>query len=70
MSISIFDPAVNTYVNVDGGQISQSALLLNILIELRVHTMYLQQMNMGVVEDSPHRLRIDEYNNPSNILGN
>lgn len=70
MSIRIYDPAVSAYVQVDTGQISQSALLLNILVELQVHTMYLQQMTMGVVEDNPITLRNDIINNPSAILGN
>lgn len=69
MSIRIYDPAVNAYVQADTGQVSQSTLLLNILIELQVHTMYLQQMHLGVVEDNPIQLRNDVINNPSTILG-
>ena len=70
MSIRIYDPAVNAYVQADTGQVSQSTLLLNILIELQVHTMYLNQMSIGVVEDNPIQLRTDIINSPSNILGN
>jgi hypothetical protein len=69
MSIKIYDPAVNAYVQVDGGAVSQSALLLNILIELQVHTMYLQNMSIDLVNDDPAQLRLDAVNNTSNILG-
>jgi hypothetical protein len=69
MAIRIYDPAVNAYVQVDSGNVSQSALLLNILIELQVQTLYLQNQNIGIVNDDPVTLRNDIVNNPSGILG-
>jgi hypothetical protein len=70
MSIQLYDPNSNSYVQLDSGRVSQEMLLVNILIELQVHTMYLQQMHTGVVDDDPIQLRKDIVNNPSTILGN
>lgn len=57
--ISIYDPDLRIFTSVDTGQQAQSTLMLNILIELRVHTMYLQTQSMGAINSDPEQLRMD-----------
>ena len=65
--IKLLDPAGNSFDVVDFGQNSVGLLLLNILMELRVHTQYLQTMNMGIVSDDPIQMRLDQVNDPSSL---
>ena len=69
MAIQLYDPNTKSYVQLDSGASSTEMLLVNILIELQVITMYLNQSAIGVVEDNPIQLRQDVVNNPSTILG-
>jgi len=36
-------------------------------MELRVHTQYLQAMNIGIVNDDPAQMRIDTALDPSSL---
>ena len=65
MAIRLYNPDAGMFQVVDTGQLSQSNLLLNILIELRVHTMYLASQNINDVDDQPEQLRVDVTNDPS-----
>jgi hypothetical protein len=69
MGFSYYSPDTNTFttgVMPDTGNPSQTnLLLLNILIELQVHTQYLAAMNPGIITDTPEELRLDAVTNYS-----
>lgn len=62
-TIKLYDPSSETngtYYNVPTGSLAaESLILLNVLIELRVMTVYLAAMNPGIVADSIEQLRAD-----------
>jgi len=66
MGIEIYEPTqLNTTLvanlKADGGMTVTDILLQNILIELRVHTQYLEGIaNGAVVRDDPRAMRADE----------
>jgi hypothetical protein len=63
--LKLLDPSTGTFVQVDTGGIS--LLLINILIELRVHTHYMKAMNLGLISDSAAQLRLDVCQDPSSL---
>jgi hypothetical protein len=65
--LKLLDPATGTFDDLDGGSQTTRILLLNILMELRVHTQYLQAMNIGIVNDDPAQMRIDTALDPSSL---
>lgn len=66
MKLQILDPSRGQFVYLDAGQIGSEALLLNILIELRIHSMILQAMNPGgIVTDDLTQLRVDAVTDPA-----
>lgn len=65
--LRLLDPATGKFMDVDYGNLSTGLMLLNILIELRVHTQYLQAMNMGIINDDPAQMRMDATNDPSSL---
>ena len=65
--LKILDPATGLFIDIDFGNVTQGQLLLNILLELRVLTMYMQAMNVGIVADDPMQLRLDAANDPPNL---
>ena len=67
VDVKLFSPDAQAFCAVDGGASAISNILLNILMELRVHTQYLQAMNIGIVNDDPAQMRIDTFNDPSSL---
>jgi len=65
--IKILDPGSGLFCPTDYGQMGDSVVLLNILIELRVHSIYLQAMNPGLVTEDLAQLRIDVANDPTSL---
>ena len=63
----LFDHVHGTWMDVDFGAQDIGSLLMNILIEMRVHTRYLQAMNPGIVSDEPETMRQDVMNDPSSL---
>ena len=63
MKLNTFDASRGQFVNVDAGQVGTEALLLNILIELRIHSLFLQAMNPQIKDDLS-ALRADVVNDP------
>lgn len=63
----IYDHAQQKFLTLDEGASAQQTLLTEILIELRVHTQYLQAMNLTIVDETPEQLRIDQANDPSSL---
>lgn len=61
MAKAITDPLSGSKIPVDGGQNSTITILLQILVELRVHSQYLQALASGMpLTDPPNFLRADE----------
>lgn len=67
MALHLYNPADGTLQDIDEGRRAEYNLMLNILIELRVHTIYLQAIAVGTVDDQPEQLRIDVTNDPSSL---
>ena len=65
--IKILDPSTGFFAPIDGGSNGDSTVLLNILMELRVHTIYLQAMSQGIVNDEPSQLRLDVVSDPGSF---
>ena len=65
--LKLLDPATGLFAPLDGGSNGDSLILQNILIELRVHTLYLQAMNPGLIAEDPAQLRIDVVNDPTSF---
>lgn len=66
MKLQIYDPSLNQFVRCDAGELGTEALLLNILVELRIHSMILQAMNPGgIVTDDLTQLRRDAVSDPA-----
>jgi hypothetical protein len=63
MKYQLFNPSRGQFEFVDGGQLGVETLLLNILMELRVHSVYLQAQNPQVADDL-NNLRLDVVNDP------
>ncbi len=64
--VQIWDPARSQWTNIDDGQLGAAALLLNILIELRINSLFEQANNTGVViTDTLEQLRADALNDPT-----
>jgi hypothetical protein len=65
--ISLFDPGSHTFSVVTGTEAAspqnEGKLLLNILIELRVQTMYLAATSANLISDDPQVLRADVVSN-------
>ena len=64
----LYDPAKGQWVQVDSGAVSQSILLLNILIELRLHTLFISLENRGRCKDEINDLREDIANDPQSLF--
>lgn len=63
MGINLYDPFTKVWENYDPGAngdpyIKEKALV-NILIEMRVHTQYLAAMNQNIILDDPQSIRAD-----------
>jgi hypothetical protein len=69
MSISLYDPARQQFISVDGGQIATGVLLLNILIELRVHSLFLKEQNHGRCHDELAEIRNNLADDPQSLTG-
>ena len=63
MKLQLYDASRGQFVYVDAGKLGTEALLLNILIELRVHSLYLGAMNPQIRDDLS-ALRADSVNDP------
>lgn len=59
--------ATGLFVQLDGGQESNFNLLFAILIELRVHSIYLQAQNPQIADDL-NTLRADQTDDPLSLI--
>ena len=66
--LKMLDPSQGAWVDLDGGGTATFAVLFAILTELRVHTMYLQAMNPGILTDDVAQLRADVASDPASII--
>lgn len=67
MAIALYNPDSNGFQDVDQGRTSEYNLLLNILIELRVHSQFLAVQNQGLIGDSLEQMRVDAVSDPSSL---
>ena len=65
--LKVLDFGSGFFVQADQGQTSHTSLLAAILIELRVHTQYLQAMNLNIIQDDPAQMRLDAASDPSSL---
>jgi len=70
MSVLLYNPGTKQFAQSDPGRVSENVLLLNILIELRVHSVYLASMSSGIVIDDLSTLRVDQVNDPDSLTTN
>lgn len=56
--ITLWNPTTQAF-EANSGDVSPSEMLLNILIELRVHSFILSQMNQDVLKDDLGSIRAD-----------
>lgn len=69
MSIQVLNPGTGQFVLADQGQVSNETLLLNILVELRVISQFLQAQNPQIADDLSS-LRADQVTDPISIATN
>ena len=67
MALKLYSPDLNQFVDLDSGKVSEASLLLNILIELRIHSVFLQAMNPVLVSEDLNQLRADMVSEPQSI---
>ncbi len=65
--LKINDATQGAFVDLDNGNAATFAVLYAILVELRVHTIYLAAMNTGIINDDPSSLRNDVSSDPGSI---
>jgi hypothetical protein len=65
--ITLWNPTTQVF-EANSGDVSQAEILLNILIELRVHSFILSQMNQDVLKDDPATIRADMANDTPNFV--
>lgn len=65
--LKLLDPATGMFDDVDYGNMSQGLILLNILIELRVQSAFLQAQNVGIVSDDLPQMRLDAASEPTSL---
>jgi hypothetical protein len=64
-TINVFNPVPGVFTNLPPAAVSGDVALLNILIELRLHSQLLVMLSNGVaIKDNLQSLRIDESNSP------
>ena len=63
--LKLLDPSSNSWVQVDTGGVE--LLLLNILLELRVHSAFMQVMNSELITDDLSQMRLDACSDPSSL---
>lgn len=66
--ITLWNPTTQAFDVNNGDAASMPQLLINILIELRVQTFILSQMNQDVLKDEPQQIRGDMANDTSNFV--
>jgi len=65
--LKLLDPSTGQFVELDGGANTTRLLLMSILIELRVITLYMAENSNGLIEDDPAFLRRDISSDPGSF---